>query len=189
VGESQRHHSPGERSAEAEARAISLREKDLPAAPSLGRWGHGTSRVPTHALGPPGETHADPGRTLYKYQPYLEKRFALTKSEYGIAPIFLKKPVRVIGLMHVYFLAIMLSALLEREVRRAMAARSLAKIPVLPEGRATATPTTPRILENFSDVAWQSFQEADRVLNFPVQLNETLRLLLDLAGVPSTLYR
>jgi len=126
---------------------------------------------------------------IYKYQPYLEKRFALTKSEYGIAPIFLKKPVRVVGLMHVYFLAIMLSALLEREVRRAMATRSLAKIPVLPEGRATATPTTPRILENFSDVAWQSFQEAERVLDFPVQLNETQRLLLDLGGVPSTLYR
>jgi transposase len=126
---------------------------------------------------------------IYKYQPYLEKRFALTKSEYGIAPIFLKKPVRVVGLMHVYFLAIMLSALLEREVRQAMASRGLAKIPVLPEGRATATPTTPRILENFSGVAWQSFQEAERVLDFPVQLNDTQRLLLDLGRVPATLYR
>lgn len=126
---------------------------------------------------------------IYKYQPYIEKRFALTKSEYGIAPVFLKKPVRVVALVHAYFVAIMLSALLEREVRAAMRMRGIPKIPVLPEARATATPTTPRILENFSDVAWHSFQEGERVLTFPVQLNETQKLLLDLGGVPQTLYR
>lgn len=126
---------------------------------------------------------------IYKYQPYLEKRFALTKSEYGVAPVFLKKPDRVVGLMHVYFVAIMLAALLEREVRAAMTARGIPKIPVLPEGRATATPTSPRILENFSGVAWYSFQEGERVLTFPVEINEIQKLLLDLSQVPRTLYR
>ena len=57
---------------------------------------------------------------IYKYQPYLEKRFSLTKSEYGVAPVFLKKPRRVVALLHVYFVAIMLSALLERQVRAAI---------------------------------------------------------------------
>jgi transposase len=126
---------------------------------------------------------------IYKYQPYLEKRFALTKSEYGVAPIFLKKPLRVVGLLHVYFMAIMLSALLERAVRGAMAARGIPSIPVLPEGRASTTPTTPRILENFNNVAWHTFQEGDRVLNFPVRLSKTQELLLDLSGVPRTCYR
>ena len=123
------------------------------------------------------------------YQPYIEKRFALTKSEYAITPIFLKKPSRVVGLLHVYFVAIMLSALLERQVRNAMAVRGIAKLTILPEGRPTATPTTPRILENFADVACYEFQEGDRIVSFPIELNDTQKLLLELAELPPTLYR
>lgn len=126
---------------------------------------------------------------IYKYQPYIEKRFALTKSEYGVAPVFLKKPIRVIGLLHVYFIAIMLSALLERQVRAAMKTCGLAKISILPEGRKTATPTSPRILENFSETAWHEYQEGERVVSFPVELAKTQELLLKLAEVPATLYR
>jgi len=126
---------------------------------------------------------------IYKYQPYLEKRFALTKSEYGVAPVFLKKPRRVVALLHVYFVAIMLSALLERQVRSAMRRRDIAKISILPEGRSTSTPTAPRILENFADASWHGFQEGDRSINFPVELGAAGPLLLDLADVPRELYR
>jgi transposase len=126
---------------------------------------------------------------IYKYQPYIEKRFALTKSEYGIAPIFLKKPRRVVALLHVYFMAIMLSALLERQVRAAMRRQGIDKIAILPEGRATATPTTPRILENFADISWHAFNEGDRLISFPVELGATPKLLLELADVPGGLYK
>jgi len=125
---------------------------------------------------------------IYKYQPYLEKRFALTKSEYGVAPIFLKKPRRVVALLHLYFVAIMLSALLERQVRSAMSRLGIEKISILPEGRATATPTTPRILENFADVSWHAFREGDRSISFPVELKPIAGLLLRLADVPRGLY-
>jgi len=126
---------------------------------------------------------------IYKYQSYVEKRFALTKSEYGVAPVFLKKPLRVAGLLHVYFIAIMLSALLERQVRAAMKARRIAKIAVLPEGRESATPTTPRILENFADVTWHEYENGRELVSFPVKLTPIQRLLLDLSAVPQTLYR
>ncbi|MBD3335302.1 MAG: IS1634 family transposase [Candidatus Eisenbacteria bacterium] len=126
---------------------------------------------------------------IYKYQPYVEKRFALTKSEYGVTPVFLKKPVRVAGLLHVYFAAIMLSALLERQVRVEMKARRIPKIPILPEGRWTATPTTPRILENFTEVAWHEYREGERIVSFPVKLTRTQELILELSDVPKTLYR
>jgi transposase len=126
---------------------------------------------------------------IYKYQPYLEKRFALTKSEYGIAPIFLKKPHRAAALVHMYFVAIMLSALLERQVRAAMKTHGIPELPVLPEARLSPTPTTPRILENFSEVAWYQFQEGTRVVTFPTEINETQKLLLELADVPLHLYR
>jgi transposase len=126
---------------------------------------------------------------IYKYQPYIEKRFALTKSEYGIAPIFLKKPRRVVALLHVYFVAIMLSALLERQVRTAMSRQGIEKISILPEGRATATPTTPRILENFAGVSWHAFREGDRSIQFPVELKPVASLLLGLADVPREHYK
>lgn len=126
---------------------------------------------------------------IYKYQPYLEKRFALTKSEYRVAPVFLKKPRRVVALLDVYFVAIMLAALLERQVRSAMRRRDMTKIPILPEGRSTATPTAPRILENFADASWHSFREGDRSINSPVELSAAGSVLLDLADVPRELYR
>lgn len=126
---------------------------------------------------------------IYKYQPYLEKRFALTKSEYGIAPVFLKKPRRVVALLHMYFVAIMLSALLERQVRGAMLQRDIPELQVLPEGRMSSTPTTPRILENFEDAAWYEVQTGGRILTFPVEMNETQKLLLSLADVPLGLYQ
>jgi transposase len=126
---------------------------------------------------------------IYKYQPYVEKRFALTKSEYGVTPAFLKKPQRVAGLLHVYFIAIMLSALLERQVRSAMKRQGIEKILILPEGRATATPTTPRILENFADVNWHEYERGREVVSFPVDLTPIQKQLLNLGAVPTSLYR
>jgi len=126
---------------------------------------------------------------IYKYQPYIEKRFSLTKSEYSVAPIFLKTPRRVVGLLHVYFVAIQLSALLERQVRSTMSRHDIDTIPLLPEGRATATPTTPRILESFADACWHVFREGDRSIHFPVKLRSVASLLLRLADAPRELYQ
>jgi len=125
---------------------------------------------------------------IYKYQPYIEKRFSLTKSEYSIAPVFLKKPRRVVALVHLYFVAIMLSALIERQVRAAMRRKGIEKIAILPEGRPTTTPTTPRILENFDEASWHEYLEKERAVSFPVELEPTALLLLDLADVPRSLY-
>ena len=125
---------------------------------------------------------------IYKFQPYIEKRFALTKSEYGVAPVFLKKPHRVAALLHLYFIAIMCSALIERQARMAMKERGIETLPILPEGRPTRTPTTPRILDAFADVRWHEYQEGDRVVAFPVQLSATQRDLLALLDVPRSAY-
>lgn len=37
---------------------------------------------------------------IYKDQPYVEKRYALFKTELGVAPVYLKKPNRAAGLIH-----------------------------------------------------------------------------------------
>ena len=64
-------------------------------------------------------------------------------------------------------IGIMLSALLERQVRAAMKRSAVEKIPILPEGRPSATPTTPRILENFDGAEWHEYVEGDRAVTNP----------------------
>jgi len=125
---------------------------------------------------------------IYRYQPYLERRFENLKTEYAMAPVYLKKKARVIGLLHVYFIAIMVAALIEREIRRAMAASDITMLPIYPEERECRAPTSPRIFDRFSNVDWYRQSGASSVLVFPVKLNEVQRQILTLLGLPKSLY-
>lgn len=77
-----------------------------------------------------------------KYQPTLEKRHALLKSGLPVAPIFLKKNQRIEALMFVYFLAQLVCALIERQLRNGMREHGLSQIQILPEDRPSTTPST-----------------------------------------------
>jgi transposase len=124
---------------------------------------------------------------IYKYQPYVEKRHALFKSELEVAPVYIKKPLRAVGLVHAVFLAMTLDALIERTVRLAMIRGGIDALPILPEGRETRTPTTARILEMFSDVSWYEFVRGDETVTFPITLSPLQKELLRLLGMsPST---
>lgn len=125
---------------------------------------------------------------MYKYQPYIEKRFSQIKTEHEIAPVYLKKPQRVAGLMHAYFIALAVAALIERQVRKGMLLQGIEELPLLPEGRMTATPTTARILEAFSDVTWHEFERGSEVVAFPIKLTSLQHQLLNLLEVPKTSY-
>lgn len=93
----------------------------------------------------------------YKRQPKIEKRFSQLKSDFDLAPVFLKSPRRVVGLFTVYFLALLVQALIERDLRRALeqaASRAPLKerrregaVEVYPEGRRTRRPTARHILD------------------------------------------
>ena len=51
-----------------------------------------------------------------------------------------------------YFLALLVEALLERELRRAMEAEGLEGLPLYPEGRACRRPTARKVIDLFEDV-------------------------------------
>lgn len=125
---------------------------------------------------------------IYKYQPYVEKRFAQIKTEHEIAPVYLKKPQRVAGLLHAYFIALSVSALIERQVRKGMLLQGIEELPLLPEGRTTPTPTAARILEAFTSVSWYEFERADETVAFPIKLSALQIKLLDLLEVPRSVY-
>lgn len=125
---------------------------------------------------------------IYKYQPYVEKRHALFKSELEVAPVYIKKPLRAVGLVHAVFLAMTLDALIERTVRLGMIRDGIEALPILPEGRETRTPTTARILEMFSDVCWYEFERGDETVTFPIQLTALQKQLLRLLDMAPSAY-
>jgi transposase len=125
---------------------------------------------------------------IYKYQPFVEKRHALFKSELEVAPVYIKKPLRAVGLVHAVFLAMTLDALIERTVRQAMIRDGIESLAVLPERRETRTPTTARILEMFSDVCWYEFERGGETVTFPIQLSQLQKQLLRLLDIDPSAY-
>ena len=69
-----------------------------------------------------------------------------------MAPVFLKEVSRIQALLCLYFFVLLVQALLERELRRAMARHQIESLPLYPEGRACRHPTTPQLIELFENV-------------------------------------
>src|SRR4051794_14101341 len=88
----------------------------------------------------------------YKQQPMIEKRFAQLKTDFVVAPVFLKEVSRIQALLCVYFFALLVESLLERELRRAMGRDGVESLPLYPEGRACSRPTARRVIDSFEDV-------------------------------------
>jgi transposase len=125
---------------------------------------------------------------IYRYQPYIERRFENLKTEYAVRPVYLKRTQRVVGLIHVHFLALMVAALMEREIRRAMVDHEIDMLPIYPEARHCKAPTTPRILDLFAQAEWFRHVAKDEEAIFPVQLSELEAQILKLLGVPRKEY-
>ena len=71
----------------------------------------------------------------YKYQPRLEKRFCQLKSVHNVAPTLFKKVERVEAIMLLFFLALILQAVIEREVRKKMKATDIEALSIYPGSR------------------------------------------------------
>lgn len=126
---------------------------------------------------------------IYKYQPYVEKRFSQIKTDLEIAPVYLKKSLRCAGLVHAYFVALAVASLMERSVRQGMAVHGIKELPLFPEKRTTSTPTCARILEAFRGIQWHEFKRGQEHVCFPINLNHLQKTLLKLLDVPVELYR
>ncbi len=121
---------------------------------------------------------------IYKYQPYLEKRFSQVKTDLAISPVFLKTPSRAAALLDVYFIAIAVSSLMERDIRKAMAASGIKELPLYPEGRPSKAPTAQRVLEAFASVGWHEFRRGDETICFPLEMSDLQEQILDLMHFP-----
>ncbi|MGH8217758.1 MAG: hypothetical protein ACREUT_04210 [Steroidobacteraceae bacterium] len=88
----------------------------------------------------------------YKHQPSLEKRHEQLKSVLNVRPVMLKNHLRIEAFLFLYFLALMTEALIERDIRTRMRKLGIKKLPLYPEERPCAAPTTERLFELFADL-------------------------------------
>jgi transposase len=117
----------------------------------------------------------------YKQQPMIEKRFGQLKTDFVVAPVFLKEVSRIQALLCVYFLALLVESLLERELRRAMERVGIASVPLYPEGRACRRPTARKVIDLFEDVQRHELSAGRRpAVVFTTKLSRLQRRILRL---------
>jgi len=125
----------------------------------------------------------------YKRQPTIEKRFSQLKTDFEVAPVYLKAVHRIQALLAVYFFALLLESLLERELRQAMKRKEIESLPLYPEGRACRWPTARRVLDLFEPIQRHSLTHGKRPAEILVtDPTRVQRRLLNLLGLPPKQY-
>jgi transposase len=120
----------------------------------------------------------------YKRQPTIEKRFSQLKTDFAVAPVYLKEVRRVQALLSMYFFALLVEALLERELRQAMQRQAIEALPLYPEGRACRWPTARRLLDVFEPVQRHTLSRGKQPEEVIVtELTNLQRRLLKLLGL------
>jgi transposase len=125
-----------------------------------------------------------------KGQPTIEKRFEQVKTVHEIAPVYLHNEGRIEALFTLYFLGLLVQALIERELRQPMAREKLDELPLYPEQRQCRRPTTEQILRLFSLAERHTLvHDGHTVQVFYPQLTELQRQVLSLLGVSPQAFR
>lgn len=124
-----------------------------------------------------------PKRVLqaWKFQPRLEKRFSQFKSIHLAAPLLFKKIHRVEANMFVFFIALLLQALLERLLRQKLVERNAAPLKLYPEDRDAPHPTTSRLFKTFDGLCTYAITANDQPTEeYHDELNQNHRAVLSL---------
>jgi hypothetical protein len=125
-----------------------------------------------------------------KYQPNLERRYHVLKSHQAVSPIHLQLPHRIEAMLSCHFIALLVGALIERQIRRNMADRNIPDLRLYPEDRPCTAPTTTRILELFSHLSRIAVldQTGQPLRTFHPELDPIHEQILDLLDLPHTAY-
>ena len=118
----------------------------------------------------------------YKEQSGVERRIHHLKGPLAVAPMFLKNPERIAGLLCILIWALMVLALMERQVRRSLKGKPLYGL--YPENRPSPAPTGPAILDCFESLCIVIIMDHGTTSRRLAQPTETQRSLLRLLGIP-----
>jgi len=126
----------------------------------------------------------------HKGQPAIEKRFHQCKTVHEIAPVLLHNEDRIEALFFLYFLALMIQGLIERELREAMKRENIPELPLYPEERLCKHPTTEQVLRLFSLAEEDVLLDRQQIVQvFSPKLTPLQQRILRLLGVRVSAYR
>jgi len=118
----------------------------------------------------------------YKEQSRVERRFHHLKGPLAVAPMFLKNPERIAGLLYILIWALMVLALMERQVRRSLKGKPLYGL--YPENRPSPAPTGPALLDCFRTLCIVIVVDHGTTTRRLAQPTSIQRELLRLLGIP-----
>lgn len=126
----------------------------------------------------------------HKRQPVLEKRFEQLKTVHEIAPVFLKNEGRIEAFFTLYFLALLVQALIERDLRAGMKQEGIESLPLYGEEMACEKPTGLQVLRLFSLAERHVlYRKEEPVDTFDIVLTPLQRQVLQLLRLPAACYR
>jgi transposase len=138
----------------------------------------------TNEDSPPGEL-----LRVYKIQPRLERRHATFKGVIDAAPVLLKSDTRIDALGFCLYVALLVHALVEREIRKAMVTEGITSLAMYHEGRACTFPTAARIFELLEPLSAKVVLNAGKPLAvIAPKLDPLQRQILTLLDVPMGAY-
>jgi transposase len=119
----------------------------------------------------------------YKEQSQVERRFHHLKGPLAVAPMFLKNPDRIAGLLCILVWALMVLALMERQVRRELKGQPLYGL--YPENRPSPAPTGPALIESLSGLCIVIARQRGEIARRLSQPDPPQRRILQLLGIKS----
>jgi uncharacterized protein DUF4277 len=126
-----------------------------------------------------------------KHQPHLERRNHVFKTDQAVMPIHLQRPHRIEALLSCHFIALLVGALIERQIRQTMIKHQIQHLNLYPEDRPCTAPSTSRILELFSHLTRDVLvdQTGQPIRTFQPDLEPIHEQILDLLAIPASNYR
>jgi transposase len=128
----------------------------------------------------------------YRDEWLIERGFHRLKgAPLSLNPLFVKRDDQVIGLIHLLTIAIRLLTLIEFVVRRALKREQATLIGLHKENpkKTTATPTTERLLQAFSNITLTVIQLPDQLVRHVTPLTSLQVRILELLGLSPDIYR
>jgi transposase len=120
----------------------------------------------------------------YKRRPTIERRLEQLKTDFVVAPVYLKEASRIQELLCAYFFVLLVEALLECELRRAMARSGAESLPLYAERRSCRHPMAWRVIDLFEDVQRHTLVGGKRPpVVFTMELTKLQRRVLRLLGM------
>lgn len=118
----------------------------------------------------------------YRTQTRVEQRIHHVKGPLAVAPLFLKNPKRIAGLLCILVWALTVLSLMERQVRKNLNGKPMYGL--YPEHRPSPAPTGPKLLKAFATLCVVVIHEDGVSHRRLAQLNDTQRHILRLIELP-----